>query len=569
MHQNNRLVEGQYSSQKRQLQGQNQQQNGPYVQLQGGHYPQQQGEFEQQQQTQFQPQNQGQFLSQQEQNHLPVNTAASVAIFQPGDGVQKLPVQILQQIDQLAQAWNISRLFKERIPNMYGKEFVFLFDDSGSMRNTDAGCQGSRWIELKKFAAYCIAFSSAFDQDGVDVYFMNRPKVANVKSMAQLDAVFQAEPTDYSLTPLTSCLNSIVKEQAHKFRKGNCVLVICTDGEPRSADNLDSIEMFREALLKRHLSIGLASAKSIPINIVCLTGDEKLIEYLDELEKVPDIFLDVTEVYEAELEELQEALGKDFSFGKGDYVMKCLLGSTDSWIGKLEEPQLLSQAEIAYHKTGILPQQGSILKPPLVPVKSFATHGSAQLYPSPGNQQFSQQYAPQGNSQYPAPVYQQYASQTNQQYLIQGNLQYPPRGCQQYPPQGSQQYPPPGSQQYPPQCNQQYSQQGNQQYYSQSNQQYLPESNQQFCQQGNQQYSPQGNQQYLPQGNQHYCLQGNQLYSPPGYLQNPSQGNLQYAPQGNQQYLPSVSGHLSSPNTNANTAKSPSTNPGYPAAPRN
>jgi hypothetical protein len=55
----------------------------------------------------------------------------SEAIFTANDQVPKLPQHIQQQLDQLAQTWGVSRIFKERMPFLYGKEYVFLFDDSG------------------------------------------------------------------------------------------------------------------------------------------------------------------------------------------------------------------------------------------------------------------------------------------------------------------------------------------------------------------------------------------------------------------------------------------------------
>lgn len=50
------------------------------------------------------------------------------------------------------------------MPNLYGKEFVFLFDDSGSMRNTDQGARMSRWLELKEFAGSKLTYNSRCDR---------------------------------------------------------------------------------------------------------------------------------------------------------------------------------------------------------------------------------------------------------------------------------------------------------------------------------------------------------------------------------------------------------------------
>jgi hypothetical protein len=80
------------------------------------------------------------------------NSEAAYHLFEEGT-VAKLDPDILESIGMLANTWGISRLFSERMPNLIGKEFVFLFDDSGSMRNVDQGAQMSRWMELQEFAS--------------------------------------------------------------------------------------------------------------------------------------------------------------------------------------------------------------------------------------------------------------------------------------------------------------------------------------------------------------------------------------------------------------------------------
>jgi hypothetical protein len=261
-------------------------------------------------------------MPQQGQATEAVNTKVSEAIFQGNDAVPKLPPQALQVLDQLAQSWGISRLFKERMPFLFGKEFIFLFDDSGSMRNTDSGSHQTRWNELKQFAAQAIALSSAFDQDGVDVYFLNRPTVPNVKHISQLDQTFVREPTDYCLTPLSSKLDQILNEKRQKFANGNAILIIATDGEPRSSDNRDNVQMFMYSLANRHARIGLRSPAMIPIAIRACTDDMGSVGYLNRLDEDPNLFIDVSDDYRQELGEIQRNLGRDFTFSYGDYSLK-------------------------------------------------------------------------------------------------------------------------------------------------------------------------------------------------------------------------------------------------------
>ena len=243
------------------------------------------------------------------------------------------------------------------MPNLYGKEFVFLFDDSGSMRNTDSGATMSRWNELKQFSSNAIALASAFDPDGVDVYFLNRPKVSNVKSIAQLEQVFLKEPTDYCLTPLTNKLELILHEHRQKFAKGNLILIIATDGEPRSQDGTDSVHAFTEALKKRHHTVGVSSASGIPVSIRACTNDINSISYLNKLDNDKKMYLDVCDDYQSELIEIQKVLGSDFAFTFGDFTLKVLLGSVDAWMDNTDEPQNFTTQEVNYQKFGEVPSQ--------------------------------------------------------------------------------------------------------------------------------------------------------------------------------------------------------------------
>ncbi|KAI8906790.1 hypothetical protein EDD86DRAFT_248375 [Gorgonomyces haynaldii] len=257
------------------------------------------------------------------------------------EAVQRAPPQVLYQLHDIANAWNISRLFRERMPNLYGKEFVFLFDDSGSMRNTDNGAKMTN----------AIALSTAFDPDGVDVYFLNRPKVSNVKHYSQLDQVFQREPGDYDLTPLSQVVETILKEHRQKFAGGNCILVIATDGEPRSRDNTDSVQTFTNLLRRRHTIAGLSQLSQIPISIRACTNDDASIGYLNRLDNDNSLFLDVTDDYMSEMSEIHRALGPQFAFTYGDYTLKTLLGAVDPWMDKTDEPQRFQQHEVHYQKS--------------------------------------------------------------------------------------------------------------------------------------------------------------------------------------------------------------------------
>ena len=205
--------------------------------------------------------------------------------------------------------------------------------------------------------ANAIALCSAFDPDGVDVYFLNRPKVPHVKHISQLDASFARDPTDYCLTPLSDRVNQILDEHRAKFLQGNLILVIATDGEPRSNDGRDSVPMFINTLKTRHQRVGARHLSAMPVCIRACTNDESCIGYLNQLDNDESLFLDVTDDYYSELKEIQGVLGFDFAFTFGDYTLKSVLGAVDHWMDKTDEPQKFTYQEVHYQKFGEIPTQ--------------------------------------------------------------------------------------------------------------------------------------------------------------------------------------------------------------------
>jgi hypothetical protein len=442
-------------------------------------------------------------------------------------------------------------------------------------------------MELKSFAAQAIALSSAFDMNGVDVYFLNRPTVLNVKSIAQLEEVFRKEPTDYCLTPLSNKLDQIINEKRDIFANGTGVLVIATDGnnninpgEPRSSDGKDSVQQFTYSIKHRHSRIGLNSPAQIPISIRACTNDKNSIGYLNQIDQDPQIYVDVCDDYGEENRNISDALGREFLFTLGDYCLKCLIGSFDPWMDKLDEPSKLSFNEVNYQKYGVVPAaapgpaaspyaQAPYGQQPQYAQSPYAQQGPPQ--PAYGaSQQWQQPYGAPGQAAYnPQQPYQSgphQPSQNNPGQYQQSNQQYQPgqpQINQQYqpgPPSANQQYrpgQPPANQQYQPgqpPTNQQYQPQTNQQYQPgapPANQQYRPgqpPANQQYqpgAPPDNQQYrpgQPPANQQYQPgkpPANQQY-----QSGQPPANQQyQPGQppANQQYQPgqpPANQQYQP-------------------------------
>lgn len=164
--------------------------------------------------------------------------------------------------------------------------------------------------------------------------------------------MFEKVPTDFCLTPLSERVDQILMEKRQQFLGGKLVLVIATDGEPKSQDGSDSVQKFIYTLSNRHLKIGAPSIPHIPVNIRACTNDPASVGYLNKLDADNSLAVDVTDDYMSELNEIQSVLGQDFEFTYGDYTLKCLMGAIDAWMDKTDEPKTMTYQEISYQKFG-------------------------------------------------------------------------------------------------------------------------------------------------------------------------------------------------------------------------
>lgn len=81
---------------------------------------------------------------------------------------------------------------------LYNFEIVAVCDDSGSMNSLVDGTQCTRWNELCKIIKIITKIAALFDSNGVDIYFLNRDPILNVKDAAVIDQKFQIPPSGYT-----------------------------------------------------------------------------------------------------------------------------------------------------------------------------------------------------------------------------------------------------------------------------------------------------------------------------------------------------------------------------------
>jgi hypothetical protein len=235
-----------------------------------------------------------------------------------------------QKFEEICQKHEINMFFANKLQMLEGFKIVLVCDDSGSMSSKvksgsdlETTPQGTRWDELKGTVEVIIDIASVLGQEGVDIYFLNRNGLTNVSVREQIDPFFAQKPSGY--TPIAPRLENIFAQKVD----GKRLVILATDGEPTDTYGNRDIAGFKNVLLYKR---GLKDY----VNIVACTDDDNTMSYLNNWDRnIPR--LDVIDDYESEKKEIRYAQGSNFRFSKGDYVVKCMIGSVDPYFDKLDE----------------------------------------------------------------------------------------------------------------------------------------------------------------------------------------------------------------------------------------
>jgi hypothetical protein len=241
------------------------------------------------------------------------------------------------KVDEFCQKYQVNSNFVPRLEQLKRYKIVLIADDSGSMRlASDAQIEGvsTRWDELKLMCKLLVELYSAFNDGGIDIHFLNRKAILNVKDEhdSRLFASFAQPPA--GPTPICNILQKVLDSKIEKPK----IVIIATDGCPTGMDGKSS-DVHR---LKNILSTRDADANFV--SIVACTGDDQVMAYLNRWDiEIPN--LDVTDDYVSERTEIWRAQGEQFGFGYADYVIKLALGCTDRYFDRLDEltPQRAAQ----------------------------------------------------------------------------------------------------------------------------------------------------------------------------------------------------------------------------------
>ncbi|CAF1102438.1 unnamed protein product [Rotaria sordida] len=249
----------------------------------------------------------------------------------------------LKKFENIIHKYNINYDFAFRLRALEGFEIVMIIDDSSSMRtpiiNYDHEYISSfnqlptRWDELKHIVSIIVDLAATLDPDGIDIYFLNRQPLLHVIDSSQLHETFSHLPT--GPTPMTHVLNYVLNLKRSHVNDRKLLILIATDGLPTDDNGQNDLNSLEKVLLyERYPSID-----RMYVTFIACTNDVQIMASLNNFDKnIP--YVDVLDDYQSERIEILNVQGKHFPFSYGDYVVKILLGSIDSWFDYLDEKKV-------------------------------------------------------------------------------------------------------------------------------------------------------------------------------------------------------------------------------------
>ena len=242
----------------------------------------------------------------------------------------------LQKLQALAMRHEIRPDWVVKLRQLENFSIVMICDDSGSMNTVvrqpsvrtmnPYGRNPTRWDELMGTASLILDVASTLSNEGIDLYFLNRPPIFKCTGAEQIQSAFAYSPPS-GYTPLVPSVQQVFQNKRDQILERKLLLIIATDGQPTDMQGNVQIANFIQTLKNKH--------KNVYVSILACTDDDASVAYLNDVDRdVPNV--DVSDDYSSEKKEVLRAQGSNFHFTYGDYVVKALLGSVDPYFDQLD-----------------------------------------------------------------------------------------------------------------------------------------------------------------------------------------------------------------------------------------
>ncbi|KAK4702863.1 hypothetical protein P7C70_g3348, partial [Phenoliferia sp. Uapishka_3] len=236
-----------------------------------------------------------------------------------------------QSLQRIAQQWQIPIEAAIDLVRLALFDIILYCDDSGSMSFEE---KGSRIEDLKMIVSRTAYAASFFDQDGIQIRFMNsKIEAASNTEAAALNIIKQVQFN--GMTPLGTSLKKKVLEPLvlHPAKHGQLrkpvLIVIITDGAPSGEDRHKIVKVIKEA--NHDLQKTKYGPDAVSYQLAQVGNDLAARKFLEEIDVDREVgqLIDVTSNYENEADNLRKARNP-INLTPSLWLIKLLLGGISS-----------------------------------------------------------------------------------------------------------------------------------------------------------------------------------------------------------------------------------------------
>ncbi|CAF3893340.1 unnamed protein product [Adineta steineri] len=238
-------------------------------------------------------------------------------------------LRVDERLQKVILKYEIPKKFADRLHILAKYELIIVCDDSGSMETFVDNSPRTRWDELREFVRIILEIGIIFDESGVDIYFLNREPILNVKNPETIDHAFAKSP--YGYTPLVRTLKNIFQLPATRRGYDKKALVfVATDGASTDDEGNVNVDELK------HLMNVERQVNTTFVKFLICTDDRNCVDYLYDWDKTMKN-VDVTDDFHTERKRVHQWQGTNFQFSKGEYIVKALIGAIDQKMDDLDE----------------------------------------------------------------------------------------------------------------------------------------------------------------------------------------------------------------------------------------
>jgi len=234
-------------------------------------------------------------------------------------------------LEKIAADWKLPMEIAIDLVKISLFDFILYVDDSGSMAFEEGG---ERIDDLKLILSKVAFATSLFDQDGIQVRFMNS-RVDGNGITSEPQALQLLQNVKFSgLTPLGTQMRQKIIEPLvlGPARNGQLqkpvVIVTITDGTPAGENKDEIVNVIVRA--NQELQRSRYGADAVSYQFAQVGNDLKATAFLEQLDNHPQIgdLIDCTSSFEIEQEEMKRKSGIDLD--PMTWLVKLLMGPIDS-----------------------------------------------------------------------------------------------------------------------------------------------------------------------------------------------------------------------------------------------